>query len=211
MKKSFFVSLGVLVSSLFAQPEISAILSMPVGNFAQSGNNGGDAQFGGGLGISGLYSVNQTFKVGADVFALFNALNQQDAANSLVQEGATSASISGGNYFNFPILANVEVGFPVNENVTLSLAGGIGIDFLSVTDADVIVNGNAGKITFSCTPGLAFSGGLKLNFQNLFLAVKYIGLGDHTISADLSSSNGNSTSSSNQSVALVSFLGGYDF
>ena len=205
------VILLIFLSTSFSEVGISGFASVPVGEFADPAPSGGLAQTRFGVSAEFLGSVSPNMLIGVEGDFILNTLDKQAFANYLLDQGATSASVSGGNYFNFPVLAVASFLAPISLENRISLFGGIGVDFLAMTDMDLTVNGNSGKAIFDPGAALAWEVGAKILFDYLFVGVKYMDLGKHTINSELQSSSGNSNSTGDQKVAIIGILAGVKF
>ena len=200
----------LLSASAFAQIDISGFLAAPVGDFAST--KGGMAETRFGVTVAAMKPVSGQLSVGGEGGVIMNTVDRDAFAQGLLDEtGASTASASGGTYFNFPILLSLSFTAPIGRNNTLSLVGGVGYDFLSMMDMDLKLNGNKGTIAFDPSGAFAYDIGGTVGFGVFFIGAKYFGLGDHKIKAAISGSNGEATTHGNQEVSVVGILAGFRF
>ena len=197
------------------QEEIIGVFSLPVGDFARK--DGGAATFGWaqngfGFGLHGIYRINSTIGAGVEGFLLYNALDHQ--ATDDLFKSATSIPVisSGGNYFNFPVMGTLSLFFPHPNQVGGSLYGGLGVDFIKITEMNLRDSRTTTRrINFDTDPAFAFSWGGKMDFKRYFIGLGFMDLGRHTITSTVTGSDGADTSSSTHTFQIVSFLVGADF
>jgi hypothetical protein len=204
------IFLCIMSTSSYSQIGFSGYLAIPVGKFASSTDGMAETRF--GLALDYSVSILESLSAGVEGNFIMNTVDRQAFANQLVKEpGITSASVSGGTYFNFPIFGTVSYTIPISGNKTFTLKGGLGYDFLNMMDMDLTVNGSNGKIVFDPSGAMAFSLGANLGFGNLFVGAKYMDLGNHKINGAVSGPSGNSNISGDQDIAVTGIYAGIHF
>jgi hypothetical protein len=200
----------LLFTSGFSQIGISGYLAAPVGDFASSTGGMAETRFGAALSVS--KPIHQGLSVGFEANFVMNTVDRGALADQLLEEtGGSSASVSGGTYFNFPLFANLGFRIPLSGSNSISLLGGLGYDFLRMMDMEIELDG--AKVTSVFDPGgaLAFSVGATVGLGKVFVGAKYMGLGEHKMKAKISGPGGTENTTGEQEMAVVGILAGVHF
>jgi hypothetical protein len=209
IKKMAAWALGLLCVGAHAERlDVSALLTMPTGDFGSS--NDGLAQPGIGLGGGYWRDYDSTMSYGVEGFFLFNPFDTETAEREFEQI-ASSASVSGAHYINVPLLGALSVKLPLQNGRILNVFAGAGMDFLFMTDFEAAVDGEEILITFSADPAMAYSFGGLLEGRRYYLGFRYMHLGKHDLIVKGTFDGETSNSRAEQEVSLMAFSAGWKF
>ena len=197
-----------------AQGSLSAHLgpAFPMGAFADDADFDVHGAAGIGLGVGAQY-VHSLSDNGLGLFGgldiIFNGLNN-DIKNMFKDENPGS-SFTFEKYINIPISAGVHYLYGVNDGVDIYGKVGLTASFLKMTkflweepgDDDFIETYN-----LSVTAGFLFGAGVILNDQ-IEVGLSVMGLGKHTVMADLEYGSDTDTFEFERKVALFNLTFGY--
>lgn len=208
MKKTFACILvfSAFIDNAIAQIDLTASIAVPVGDFAAVDDGMAQTRFG----ISGAYykALSPQMSIGGEVGFIMNTLDRAAFATALLDQGASDVSVGGGTYFNYPVFASLLFSPEPLLAHGISLYGSAGIDFMRMMEMDLEINGNAGTIEFDPGSAFAWAAGAQIAFAPYFFGIRYLNLGQHTISGKIISDSGSEYITGTQKVSVVNFLFG---
>lgn len=174
----------LLTSSVAAQTSFSAHVgpAIPVGDFgSNSANNdkAGGAALGINVGIEGQYKLQVE---GLNIFVSADYMNNGLSSDmkSQFEEYFGSSNITYFKYSNIPVIGGLTLATKPQNNLSVFGSAGLGIDYLSLSDLTMRIDGVSGTMDFDPTTALAFKLGGGLIFSNKYtLALTYMNLGEH--------------------------------
>ncbi|HOK51456.1 MAG TPA: outer membrane beta-barrel protein [Bacteroidales bacterium] len=160
--------------------------AVPVGNFSSDDSDrdySGGANVGFNIGGKYLYNFTQT-NVNLFLSADFNynGLKEsvKDDIKSNLEDVGLYVEIDYYKFINVPLLTGLNLNIPADENLSLWLESGIGLDILKITNMTIYTNNEKATAQFNSSTQFAFTvgGGLKIKDKYL-IGVHYNGLGKH--------------------------------
>jgi hypothetical protein len=217
----FFLTVG----QAFAQDYFvfHAGLSSPVSNFASEDINNSKAA-GAGLGLNmGLQYNNGPSKSGLGVFfgieLNYNGLKaeikddfEDDLKMEMLALGLTDVDISFYKYINVPVTIGLKYKVALDQGIAAFGNAGLALNFLKVTDMDVVAADVLVTTTFEMGIGIGYKvgGGFIIN-DKISLACNYFSIGDMDVNTKTYTVGYSQQAGGRISVDMLTFAIGYKF